>query len=419
MNKQNFILIIGSLISLHALAMDAPQKPNKPTLHEIPSLLAITTKAIVAGYGNTNNIRQNNSAQLIIAMQEFHKNGSLIDSDIIESCKNRHIGTHGWGKKGRINRLKETQSHQLHTNFLIPYAPEKDLYLRNDNNKLCLLNIKTGKTEHTFGKTIGSSILNCSNITSDGIVISSSFSDNPITLWNTHIHQPPHSITEYQDTVLYLAAENNIFACVDCNNQLKIWDIATTTCTNTYAMAHHAAQSIMINNNVIYAGLFNGKIMIIDPRVPTAFHTNKAHASATTHLIPCKQNSLQFYSGSVDQTIKCWDMRSQKMHITHIQIPDNPTYGYDNIGNLHESNDGKRIFVTDQNYLYVFDTSNPEPQLIVSAWVNKRLTHHCIAMNQNETELYLQTYDDETSTLKTISPNYTFDELTRTYNEKK
>ena len=78
----------------------------------------------------------------------YANNTFAMDTSTIEMCKKRHVGTHGWETRiqNRRSSIAQTREHALHTNFLVPYAPERDLYIRNKGKKLCIFNIKTGQT---------------------------------------------------------------------------------------------------------------------------------------------------------------------------------------------------------------------------------------------------------------------------------
>ena len=172
----------------------------------------------------------------------------------------------------------------------------------------------------------------------------------------------------------------------------------------------------MLANALAYVGLFSGEIIIIDPRTHQFAHELPLHTESISCLIPCKQNNQLFYSGSWDHTIKQWDLRKPTICIKEMMSRE--YYFHErcsnfNISNLYESNNGKKIFATDENHLLLWDVSQDSPQLLINSWIDDDIYNKCMVMNENETELHLATCYANKSKLKTVGPNCTFDELTR------
>lgn len=330
--------IITVFIIIHASAMDLPLSV-KNSIYEIPSLQETTIESIATGYGTTQNERKKNGIRLIAALQNNHANGtSLIDSDILEKCKNRYMGLYGW-KTYTENKpaILLKQQHDLYTSHIIPYNRKQDLYIINNGtqeNDLAIVNIKTGNIEK-MNKAKGSGISAYGMATNTPLVIYSTWSDTPIKIWNTQTNEILRflkndfvfHIASTHDTVFHIASTDDLFATTDSQNVLKIWDIESGSRQLVYPIGsrtlEESAECLVMNNKCVYVGREDGYIFYCDIRSPK-WNTQNLHKSCISIITFSQKDPFQFYSGSSNNTIKKWDLRTMKTPLNGLIIGNDP-----------------------------------------------------------------------------------------------
>ncbi len=426
--NRNYVFFTTSIFIVSTIfGMDLPYQIERFS-YKVPSLHDTIIEAVTTGYGKTEIECKKNSAQLITALQKKHENCSiLLGYDTIEKCKNRYIGLYGW----RASNLSSTNSHPLNLSQLLPYDRDKDLYIINDGKEIYLFDMKEHKKERIIAQP-KNSIQTCTTARQGQIIILATWSDSPISLWNTKTNKLIYS--QPNVSVLDLASDDNVFASSDVNENVKIWDISSGKCLNTYVQDYDPMgtfDSLAINNGILYAGettqmsFFEqrkSKIVVFDSRLDNAAQTWMAHKKAISCFIFSKKNSFLMYSGSKDHSIKQWDIRNTSVHTKKMNLKHATGYKSHenlNVHNIYESSNGKKVFATDMNRLLIWDISQQEPQLTTKIYLHSHIIKNSMYMNKNETKLYIGTNENsEKYFLKTISPSSSFENLIEMYNQE-
>ncbi|HSC24665.1 MAG TPA: hypothetical protein VLB80_00410 [Candidatus Babeliales bacterium] len=407
MHKYRLIISIGSLITVHALAMN-----------KVPSLQTITANNIATGYGVTNNNRQKNSAALITTLQKS-----------IDECKKKHVGKYGWtintgsgeeffGKENYtafIPKLGIKKSYQLHTPFLIKTHYAKNLYIIGEGNNLCTFNIKSNNKQTTLsGHT--KPITCCTTVPGNDHIILSGSEDTTIKIWNISNNTLLHNVTGHHcASVKHLAAEDNIFCSTDEIDHMNIGDLGSGICYYIKLLPQYSSpESLMLNNRMVYLAHDGGSIEVIDCRLDKSVCKWDAHKyNAINYIVASKQHAELIYSAANDKTIKQWDMRNLTACVKTMQTIQHPAYAHRaefNIKNIYEDIEGKKIFASDKERIYVWDVTQEKPKLCTKNYLGCTIkidNTHSMVMNDDETKLYLATTDG----IKTITPNCTYEDL--------
>src|ERR1700733_322989 len=158
MHLHNLFFIIGSLITIHASAMEQLPKNNIPTV-TVPSLRAITINAIANGYGNNKSEQERSSAAFITVLQKGNNNKQpLVDEYTINACTNEYIRRHCWTadtgngihhittENGillkKLHYTKAFESDEF-IPLLIKNKHAKNSYITGKDNNLCIIDMQS------------------------------------------------------------------------------------------------------------------------------------------------------------------------------------------------------------------------------------------------------------------------------------
>lgn len=352
---------------------------------------------------------QIDAAALITALEKSHiHDAAIVNHHTINTSKLHYVNCAS-GKN--IPPLRLGQESADRTNILVKYGNEKNIYAKACGQHIDIFNIVSGKIKKTL-KLHTSTVQHCVNAVDNQVIISSGH--ETISIWNTLCNKPWYSVHTGK-LVTNLAAKNATFCSTDLLNTIKIWDLENGTCARTINLKNRYEgdfNSLMMENNLIHAGLNNGTIISIDPKSGKVIYAWQAHEARITSIAPCKNNAASLYSGSGDHTIKLWDTRNLTDSIAEMKH-DEKSHKYHNITNILEDKERRTIFSSDQYSVYEWDVSQVIPTLLTSLCLDSTIRHNCMVIEDNEKEtsigmeLHLGTDDG----IKTIRCDYSFDEM--------
>ncbi len=352
-----------------------------------------------------------------------------LDLAHIKRLQRKYIGKHGWTVKtdkngkysvcidcsdgqgefyAKTQVIREFKEYQ-NTQFLLQLDTTNKSIISDDND-VHIIDMQTGEAQETLsGHT---DLVHCCAHTDYRHILVTGSNDTTIKLWNIKNNQCMRTLHSHKHYVTNVASKGNTITSTDREPCLKLWDMSSAKTFHTKLFIdksneHHMPTSLMMHNNLIYVGLTKGIITIIDPRSTISVYEGTTHAGPVECLTPCTNNNDVFYSGSSDQTVKQWDLRRPNAPTKILHKKNNPDNQKYSIQNVYEDHNGKKIFSSDKNRIYIWDVSTEEPKIVTTKKFDHAIYPNCMRMNNDETELYIGTKEG----IKTLTPALSFEQL--------
>ncbi|KAJ9527086.1 hypothetical protein QJQ45_025204 [Haematococcus lacustris] len=180
----------------------------------------------------------------------------------------------------------------------LPSQPVATLLTKEDSWTACL----TVLTGHK--STVNS-------VATDGMVIASGSNDNTVRVWDMATGSCTHTLEGHTSWIMSvtLSPDGKVLVSGSRDNTIRVWDMATGSCTHTLERHTDCVNSVTLSpdGKVLVSGSDDKTIRVWDMATGSCTHTLERHTDCVTS-VTMSPNGKVLVSGSGDKTIRVWDM---------------------------------------------------------------------------------------------------------------